>query len=110
MHCDYHLVEEGIRPRRSIRCSVDHERATTRGGHRKSAMDEEFDMLQRIQEERMAFSASMACHKRCVNHYWFNNFHWNEKACMQNCLEKMNQATIITNINFSKFEEMERKK
>ncbi|EPY31537.1 mitochondrial translocase subunit [Strigomonas culicis] len=72
---------------------------------KKSAFNEEFDFLQAIQEDRMAYHASLTCHERCVNNYWFNNFYLSEKTCMQNCLEKINQATVITNINYGKFEE-----
>ncbi|KPA79089.1 putative mitochondrial mitochondrial translocase subunit [Leptomonas pyrrhocoris] len=77
---------------------------------RKSSFNEEFDVMQAIQEDRMAFHASINCHERCVSNYYFNNFYWREKTCMQNCLDKINQATVITNINYGKFEDVESKK
>ncbi|KAG5503412.1 hypothetical protein JKF63_05551 [Porcisia hertigi] len=77
---------------------------------RKTAFSEEFDVMQAIQEDRMAYRASIACHDRCVNNYYFNNFYWREKTCMDNCLAKINQATVITNINYGKFEDVNSKK
>ncbi|KPI86433.1 putative mitochondrial translocase subunit [Leptomonas seymouri] len=77
---------------------------------RKSAFNEEFDVMQAIQEDRMAFYASINCHERCVHNYYFNNFYWREKTCMENCLDKISQATVITNINYGKFEDVESKK
>ncbi|KAK7194195.1 mitochondrial translocase subunit [Novymonas esmeraldas] len=77
---------------------------------RKSAFNEEFDLMQTIQENRMAFNASVACHDRCVHNYYLNDFHWREKTCMENCLAKINQATVITNINYGKFEDVMAKK
>ncbi|KAG5477962.1 hypothetical protein GH5_04822 [Leishmania sp. Ghana 2012 LV757] len=77
---------------------------------RKTAFNEEFDVMQAIQEDRMAYRASIACHERCVHNYFFNNFYWREKTCMENCLAKINQATVITNINYGKFEDVESKK
>ncbi|CAD2219911.1 mitochondrial translocase subunit [Angomonas deanei] len=66
---------------------------------------EEFDVLQTMQEDRMAYSASLACHERCVNNYWLNHLYLWERSCMTNCLEKLNQVTVVTNINYGKFEE-----
>ncbi|KAG5477724.1 hypothetical protein LSCM1_05020 [Leishmania martiniquensis] len=77
---------------------------------RKTAFSEEFDVMQAIQEDRMAYRASIACHERCVHNYLFNNFYWREKRCMENCLAKINQATVITNINYGKFEDVESNK
>lgn len=74
---------------------------------RKNAFNEEFEILQNIQEDRMAMNASMTCHERCVTNYWLNHFYLWEKACMRNCLEKINQATVITNLNYGKFEDVE---
>jgi len=77
---------------------------------RKSAFNEEFDLLQAIQEDRMAFHASLACHERCVNNYWFNGLYFGEQRCMRNCLDKINQTTVITNLNYGKFEDVESRK
>lgn len=66
--------------------------------------------MQAIQEDRMAYHANLNCHERCVSNYVFNNFYWKEKTCMKNCLEKISQATVITNINYGKFEDVESKK
>lgn len=77
---------------------------------RKNAFSEEFDVMQAIQEDRMAFHASLICHERCVNNYLFNHLYWREKRCFENCLDMINQATVITNINYGKFEDVEQKK
>lgn len=77
---------------------------------RANAFNEEFAVLQAIQENRMAFRASLVCHERCVKQYWVNKLYFTEKSCMQNCLEKINQATVITNLNYGKFEEVEQTK
>ncbi|CCW62508.1 unnamed protein product [Phytomonas sp. EM1] len=76
----------------------------------KNPLMEELDFLKQIQEDRMSFSASLTCHERCVGNYWLNNFYWKEKSCMQNCLEKINQATIITNLNYERFQQTQPKK
>eukprot|EP00796_Vickermania_ingenoplastis_P007408 gene7408-5217_t len=72
---------------------------------RRSAFDEEFDMLKQIQETRMAFRDATVCHDRCIKHFWVNKFYLRDKTCMQNCLEQMNQVTVITNIAQAQFEE-----
>lgn len=72
---------------------------------RRSAFDEEFDLLKQIQENRMAFRESLVCHDRCVQNYWFNKFYWTEKSCMKNCLELMNQVTVVANIAHGQFED-----
>jgi len=74
---------------------------------RKSAFDEEFAVMQSIQEDRMSFRASMACHQRCVQHYSTNKFYLGENTCMRNCLEKINQVTVITNMCYGKHAEAE---
>lgn len=71
---------------------------------RKRPFDEEFDLLKQIQVDRMAHRESLVCHERCVKHYWFNGFYFNEKKCMQNCFELLNQVTVITNIAQSEFD------
>ncbi|ESL06212.1 hypothetical protein TRSC58_06116 [Trypanosoma rangeli SC58] len=67
--------------------------------------NEEFGVLKQMQEDRMNFFKSMTCHERCVSHYWFNDFYGAEYKCMRNCLEKLNQVSVITNINFNKYEQ-----
>ncbi|KAF8287102.1 putative mitochondrial import inner membrane translocase subunit [Trypanosoma cruzi] len=69
------------------------------------AWNEEFGVLKQMQEYRMNFANSMTCHERCVSHYWFNDFYAGEYRCMRNCLEKLNQVGIITNVNFNKYEQ-----
>ncbi|CCW66061.1 unnamed protein product [Phytomonas sp. Hart1] len=76
----------------------------------KNPLMEELDFLKNVQEDRMSFHASLACHERCVGNYWLNKFYWKEKSCMQNCLEKINQATIITNLNYERFQQIQNKK
>lgn len=71
---------------------------------------EEFDIMQNIQEDRMAHHAALKCHERCVTNYWFRHFYLGERTCMENCLKKINQATIIVNLNYGKFSEMEQHK
>ncbi|KAH9597102.1 hypothetical protein LSM04_002590 [Trypanosoma melophagium] len=73
--------------------------------HITPAWNEEFEVLKQMQEDRMNFTNSMTCQERCVSQYWFNNFYGPEYKCMRNCLEKLNQVGIITNINFTKYEQ-----
>nr|CCC53072.1 conserved hypothetical protein [Trypanosoma vivax Y486] len=62
------------------------------------AWREEFETMKEMQEDRMNFANNMTCHERCVRNYWLNNFYGPEYRCMRNCLEKLNQVSIITNI------------
>ncbi|KEG07452.1 mitochondrial translocase subunit [Trypanosoma grayi] len=73
--------------------------------HTSAAWNEEFEVQKRMQEDRMNFANSMTCHERCVSHYWLNNFYAGEYRCMKNCLEKLNQVGVITNINLTKYEQ-----
>ncbi|CBH17489.1 Tim10/DDP family zinc finger containing protein, putative [Trypanosoma equiperdum] len=70
-----------------------------------SLWGEEFEVLKQMQEDRMNFANNMTCHERCVSQYWFNNFYGPEHRCMRNCLEKLNQVGVITNIVFTKHEQ-----
>lgn len=75
----------------------------------RSAFEEEFDVIKEMQMNRMAFRESQICNARCVSNYMFNNFYLNEKACMNNCLELLNQVAVIANISQAQFEEQRQK-
>lgn len=74
----------------------------------RSAFDEEFDVIKEMQMNRMAFRESQICHERCVSNYMFNNFYLNEKVCMNNCLELLNQVAVVANISHAQFDEQRR--
>lgn len=74
----------------------------------KSGLGPEFDILQAVQVQRMAAHDSIICHERCVTNYWLNNFYLNEKSCMKNCFEKLNQTLVITNVNSDSYERSQR--
>lgn len=71
------------------------------------AWNEEFAVLKEMQDDRMLMHNNYTCHDRCVSHYMTNTFVLTEHSCMQNCLSKLAQAAVVTNIVFGRFEEME---
>ncbi|CUG94295.1 mitochondrial translocase, putative [Bodo saltans] len=70
------------------------------------AWNEEFDVMKQMQDDRMTMHNNIVCHERCVkNGYITNNHLLGEKTCMVNCLGKLLQTAIVTNLHFQKFEE-----
>lgn len=67
----------------------------------------EFECLKEMQQDRMALTAAMVCHERCIGTYWTNMHLWFEKNCVEKCLSKYMQAGLITNFNCSQFAELE---
>lgn len=71
---------------------------------RRTALEEEFDLMKQVQENRMCFREGMICHDRCAKHVFFNKLYGSENTCLRNCLEQLNQVTIITNVVHGQFE------
>jgi hypothetical protein len=69
------------------------------------AWNEEFELMKAMQEDRMHMFAAQTCQERCVSHFMTNGILFNEATCMRNCLDKHSQIGIITNLNYSKYEE-----
>lgn len=76
---------------------------------RRTAFDEEFDIVKEMQMNRMVFRETQICLDRCVSHYMTNNFYLGEKTCMNNCFELLNQVAVVANISQAQFEEQHRR-
>lgn len=72
--------------------------------------NEEFTALKTMQEDRLHLAAALVCHERCVANYMTNTHVLFEKTCMENCLAKHAQAGIITNLNYSMYNDQKEKK
>lgn len=72
---------------------------------RRTAFDEEFDIVKEMQMNRMAFRETQICLDRCAAHYMTNNFYLGEKTCMRNCFELLNQVAVVANISQAQFDE-----
>ena len=71
--------------------------------------EQEFDMMKQMQEDRMHMASGKQCLDRCTKHTDFltNLFLPHERACLEECLQKRQQANFIVAANVAKFEEME---
>ena len=71
--------------------------------------NQEFTLLKTMQEDRMLEHANNVCNNRCIKSSVNGTILLWERECMENCLSKHQQAGILTNGNFQRFEEIEAK-
>ena len=62
----------------------------------------EFEVMKKMQDERLDFDASKVCNDRCVLNYWTLHLPPWETACFDLCLKKYVETAVIANSNIAR--------